>query len=56
MDKKKKRKYYRKCGLCGDRHEQSKMIRTYNSPNGWICIESQKQKHPEYEFEFDMED
>ena len=34
----KKRKYYRKCGVCGFRHEQSEMIRTNNSPNGWICI------------------
>ena len=56
MDKKKKRKYYRKCGLCGDRCEQSEMIRTYKSPNGWICTECQVQKNPEFEFEFDMED
>lgn len=32
-----KRKYYRKCGVCGSRHEQSEMIRTDTSPNGWIC-------------------
>lgn len=53
---KKKRKYFRKCGICEERHEQSEMIRTYSSPNGWICAECQRQKHPEYEFEFDMED
>lgn len=35
----KKRKYFRKCGICGERHEQSEMIRTNNSPNGWICWE-----------------
>lgn len=32
-----KRKYYRKCGKCGDVHEQSEMIRTKISPNGWLC-------------------
>lgn len=33
----KKRKYYRKCGLCGERHEQSEMIRTNEVSNGWVC-------------------
>lgn len=33
----KKRKYFRKCGVCGARHEQSEMIRDNCSPNGWIC-------------------
>lgn len=28
------RKYYRKCGVCGERHEQSEMIRTNDSENG----------------------
>lgn len=37
--KKPKRKYYRKCGLCGGLHEQSEMCRVKEalSPNGWIC-------------------
>lgn len=35
----KKRKYFRKCGFCGSRHEQSDMVRTGRSPNGWICRE-----------------
>lgn len=34
----KQRKYYRKCGVCGERHEQSEMLRSYGSPNGWICF------------------
>ena len=34
-----KRKYYRKCGDCGERHEQSEMIRTNLSDNGWLCKE-----------------
>lgn len=34
---KKKRKYFRKCGICGERLEQSKMVRTDDSPNGWLC-------------------
>ena len=44
-------KYYRKCGCCGERHEQSEMIRTDNSPNGWICIDCQSKEHPEYEID-----
>lgn len=46
--KKKKRKYFRKCGVCGDRHEQSEMIRDNGSPNGWICEECYR-KENEYE-------
>jgi len=46
---KKKRKYYRKCGVCGERYEQSEMIRTNNSPNGWLCFDCHNAKHPEYE-------
>lgn len=47
----KKRKYFRKCGVCGERWEQSDMIRTDNSPNGWICHECVLREHPEYEIE-----
>ena len=47
----KKRKYFRKCGVCGERWEQSDMIRTDNSPNGWICHECVLREHPEYEAE-----
>lgn len=43
-----KRKYYRKCGICGERHEQSDMIRDLCSPNGWVCIECYARKHPEF--------
>lgn len=44
-----KRKYYRKCGICGEQYEQSEMIRTDQSPNGWICIDCSIGEHPEYE-------
>ena len=46
---KKKRKYFRKCGVCGERHEQSDMIRTACSPNGWICLDCHRAEHPEYD-------
>lgn len=36
-NQKKKRKYYRKCGCCGARYEQSEMIRTLHTDSGWIC-------------------
>lgn len=48
---KKKRKYYRKCGVCGERHEQSDMIRTNQSPNGWICEDCYRNEHPEYDID-----
>ena len=51
--KKVKRLYYRKCGLCGTRHEQSDMVRTNLSPNGWLCMSCCFTNHPEYEIEFD---
>lgn len=35
----KSRKYFRKCGSCGKRLEQSDMIRTNISDNGWLCPE-----------------
>ncbi len=34
---KKKRQYFRKCGFCNNRYEQSDMVRTNKSPNGWSC-------------------
>ena len=49
----KKRKYYRKCGDCGKRFEQSLMIRTKRSINGWLCtdcyVDRQIAEHPEYD-------
>lgn len=47
MKNKKKRKYYRKCGICGFVHEQSDMIRTDLSPNGWMCHNCYLDEHPE---------
>lgn len=46
---KKKRKYYRKCGVCGERYEQSEMLRTNDSPNGWLCWDCRNIVDPEYE-------
>ena len=51
MTNKKKRKYFRKCGVCGERHEQSEMIRTDQSPNWWICFDCYNLVHPEYDIE-----
>lgn len=47
--KNKQRKYYRKCGICLERHEQSEMIRTENSPNGWLCFDCHIKLYPEYD-------
>lgn len=49
MPNKKKRNYFRKCGICGERHEQRTMIRTDESPNGWLCYECCMGEHLEYE-------
>ena len=48
-EQKKKRKYYRKCGVCSKRYEQSEMIRTSRSPNGWLCFDCHNAKHLEYD-------
>lgn len=52
--KTKKRNYFRKCGSCGNRQEQSLMIRTNSSPNGWLCKKCYKsndyyENYPIYE-------
>lgn len=39
------RKYYRKCGICGQRDEQSNMIRTYEVDNGWCCVDCWENCH-----------
>ncbi len=44
-----RRKYYCKCGICGERYEQSEMIRTDESPNGWICEDCRATLRPEYD-------
>lgn len=46
-----KRKYYRKCGECGVRQEQSDMVRTNQSANGWLCILCLRNMHPEYDID-----
>lgn len=46
-----KRRYIRCCGICGERDDQSEMIRDDCSPNGWICLECFTEKHPEYDEE-----
>ncbi len=33
----KKRKYYRKCPVCGERLEQKEMIRSNEYDGGWVC-------------------
>lgn len=48
---KKARKYYRKCGVCGKRFEQSVMVRDDGSPNGWLCMDCHIDKHLEYYLE-----
>ena len=44
---KKKRKYYRHCGFCDFRFEQSNGFRVKWSPNGWVCDKCK--------FEYEME-
>lgn len=43
-----KRRYIRKCGVCGERAEQEVMHRTAQSPNGWLCHVCLLRAHPEY--------
>ena len=49
--KPKKRKYIRRCGVCGERFDQKDMIRDNSVSNGWICHDCHLDKHPEYYIE-----
>ena len=44
----KKRKYYRKCAICGERHEQNDMVKM---DDGWLCLFCFNIEHPEYDIE-----
>lgn len=49
-----KRKYYRICPVCGEKHEQSEMVRTDASYTGWMCadcFEDWCNEHLEYEID-----
>lgn len=52
MEKKPKRKYYRKCGICGERFEQSEMVRDKGSETGWLCVDCHMKEHSENEETF----
>lgn len=52
MEKKPKRKYYRKCGICGERFEQSEMVRDEGSETGWLCVDCHIKEHLENEETF----
>lgn len=45
------RDYVCRCGVCGDFHKRSEMIRTYKSPNNWMCQDCIRMEHPEYDCE-----
>lgn len=34
----KRRKYYRRCGICGERYEQSEMVRDSRASSGWLAL------------------
>lgn len=44
-----KRKYFRKCGCCNRKFEQSEMVRTEESLNGWLCWDCLLEYSPNYE-------
>ncbi len=50
---KKNNKYYRVCGICGERYPQSSMIKDGGSDTGWICRDCLIDLHPEYLEEFE---
>ena len=50
-NKKKKREYYRKCGICGGRFNQKDMVRDYGSSSDWICDDCFHNLHIEYDIE-----
>lgn len=47
----KRRKYYRKCGICGERYEQSEMVRNSRASSGWLCVDCHMSKSIGYDEE-----
>lgn len=50
---KKNNKYYKVCGICGERYPQSSMIKDGGSDTGWVCRDCLIDVHPEYLEEFE---
>ena len=48
-EKKRKREYFRKCGVCGRRFNQKDMIRDDCSDNGWICTDCHNDEYHDEE-------
>ena len=48
----KKIKYYKVCGICGERYPQSSMVKDGCSSTGWVCRDCLIDIHPEYLDEF----
>lgn len=46
-----KKKIIRTCDICGERFEQSDMVRDPSSDTGWVCVDCHIQMHPEYDEE-----
>jgi hypothetical protein len=51
--KRKNVKYYKVCGICGERYPQSSMIKDGGSDTGWVCRDCLIDLHPEYLEEFE---
>ena len=49
----KKIKYYKVCGICGERYPQSSMVKDNGSETGWVCRDCLIDIHPEYLEEFE---
>lgn len=52
----KKRKYYRKCGICGKLCEQSAMVRVFASPTGWLCFDCHMKNLNDFVFDTEWEE
>lgn len=47
----KKRKYFRTCGICGEKFEQGDMVRDPGSSTGWLCVDCHMAQHLDYDEE-----
>lgn len=41
-------KFFRVCGLCGEKYQQSAMIRNKKSSTGWVCRDCFEDENSDY--------
>lgn len=43
-----KKKYFKTCGVCGEKYPSSEMFKDKGSNTGWVCFDCYGCEHPQY--------